>query len=82
MNRIYVSLCFLLAGLIGWSCSNGGQYNDGYIKYEPVTVSDFDRQILLKNIAEMDKRYDLEGRMITKVIKDWNYHTDAIRNFS
>ena len=78
MNRIYVSLCFLLAGLIGWSCSNGGQYNDGYIKYEPVTVSDFDRQILLKNIAEMDKRYDLEGRMITKVIKDWNYHTDAM----
>ena len=39
---------------------------------------DFDRQILLKNIAEMDKRYDLEGRMITKVIKDWNYHTDAM----
>lgn len=77
MNRIYIFLYFLSIGIVNISCNSNKQYNDGYIKYEPVNISDCDKQILLNNITEMNKLYDPNGKMITQVLKGWNYHTDA-----
>lgn len=78
MNRFFKFIFVLLTGMACFSCNSSKQYNDGYIKYEPVTIPDFDKQILLKNIAEKERSYDPEGKMITQVIKGWNYHTDAV----
>ena len=78
MNSRVLGICFLLVGLMIVSCNSQQSYNDGFIKYEPTRISDFDKKILLQNLQEMDKRYDPEGKMITQEIKGWNYHTDAM----
>lgn len=78
MNSRILGICFLLTGLLAISCNSKQSYNNGFIRYEPVHISDFDKQILRQNLQEMDKEYDPQGKMITKVIKDWNYHTDAM----
>lgn len=63
--------------LLVWACTNK-IYDDGFVKYEPVALSDPDKQILLENLKTMDGKYDPEGKMITKEITAWNYHTDAL----
>ena len=75
MKNIFIYVCLALLGI---SCSDIPKiYNDGFIQYEPTIISKADQAILKKNIAEMDKLYDPEGKMITQVLKGWNYHTDA-----
>lgn len=76
MKQIFLLVCTLFVGIC-FSCTNTGAYEDGFVRYEPFKVSDLDKQILLKNISEMDKLYDPKGKMITQVLKGWNYHTDA-----
>lgn len=73
-----VLICiYILSTSLCMACSSGQSYDDGFVSYEPVSLSDADKQILLKNIQEMDNRYDPQGKMITSEIKGWNYHTDA-----
>ena len=76
-NKIYKYSLLWIALLIS-SCNSIQSYNDGYIQYAPVRISETDKQILLKSIEQMDSRYDPVGKMITTELKGWNYHTDAL----
>ena len=51
--------------------------NDGKIKYSEVSLCDEDRQVLKEFIDEMESRYDQNGKMLTRELSGWNYHTDA-----
>lgn len=77
MTRIFISICILLTGLILSACTDS-RYNDGFIKYEPMKVSDSERPVILKSLESFDKRYDPEGKMLIREISKWNYHTDAM----
>lgn len=78
MKHIHLILSILFSLIIIGFCScSDKQFNDGYIQYEPISLTLADQTILKKNIVEMDKLYDPEGKMITQVLKGWNYHTDA-----
>lgn len=78
MKHIHLILSILFSLIIIGFCScSDKQFNDGYIQYEPISLTLADQAILKKNIVEMDKLYDPEGKMITQVLKGWNYHTDA-----
>lgn len=72
-----ICIWFLCIGLFNTACGNSS-YNDGFIKYEPTELSAADKQIILNNLESLHKKYDPEGRMITKKIDSWNYHTDAM----
>lgn len=75
-SHTFISTCMAL--LLFVSCTtNQSSFNDGFIAYEPISVSEADCQVLLKNISEMDQTYDPNGKMITQVLNGWNYHTDA-----
>ncbi|WP_288360071.1 hypothetical protein [uncultured Bacteroides sp.] len=71
---LFINIITSLFFLVGCQSKT---YNDGFVQYEPIHVSDTDKQILLKYISEMDKLYNPEGKMITQVLEGWNYHTDA-----
>lgn len=77
MRHTLVDVFVLFSVLIGSACTDG-IYNDGFIQYAPVKLSEADKQILLENLKTMDGKYDPEGKMITKEIIAWNYHTDAM----
>lgn len=77
MIRVFINICIFLAGLFNTACS-ADRYNDGFIQYESVKISDQEEQIILKSLESLDKRYDPNGKMITQQIKGWNYHTDAM----
>ena len=75
MNKFIINIGLLL---LIFGCTTGqSSFNDGFIAYEPISVSEADCQVLLKNISEMDQKYDPNGKMITQVLNGWNYHTDA-----
>lgn len=80
MTRIFISIYILLTGLIVSACGDD-IYNDGFIKYEPVKVSDSQRAVILKSLESFDKRYDPDGKMLIREINKWNYHTDAMSGF-
>ncbi len=69
---------FVLFSVLISSAYTSGAYNDGFIQYGPVKLSDADKQVLLDNLKSMDEKYDPAGKMITKEINAWNYHTDAM----
>lgn len=75
MNRICYAV-FLWAMLMMASCANQA-YNDGYITYAPVELTPEEKEILLEKIKANESNYDPEDRMITQVLRGWNYHTDA-----
>lgn len=77
MKHLFYFINIIIIVFLSTSCHEEKLYNDGFIRYEPVNVSDADILVLQKKIAEMDKLYDPEGKMITQVLKGWNYHTDA-----
>lgn len=77
MRSTLVGVFVLFSVLISPAYTSGA-YNDGFIQYGPVKLSDADKQILLDNLKSMDEKYDPAGKMITKEINAWNYHTDAM----
>lgn len=76
MKRKSNAICLLLM-LVVTACAGRKEYNDGYIKYGPLEISQTDKEILLEKIRECDPKYDPEGCMLTQVLNGWNYHTDA-----
>ena len=76
MKRKSNAICLLLM-LVVTACAGRKEYNDGYIKYGPLEISQTDKEILLEKIRECDPKYDTEGCMLTQVLNGWNYHTDA-----
>ena len=59
------------------SCTpNPKVYNDGFITYAPVKLTDEEKQIVDESIAESKKVYDPVEKMITSTIRAWNAHTD------
>jgi hypothetical protein len=41
-------------------------------------LSQRDRELLLKSLQTQDHEYDSSAKMLTKELKGWNYHTDAV----
>lgn len=76
MRWLY-SYIFFFSVLLIWGCKSK-TYNDGFIQYGPVTLTDEDKQLLKESLPTMDEKYDPEGKMITREITAWNYHTDAM----
>lgn len=76
-NRI-IFYGMLLLGLLMCSCNSAQSYNDGFVQYSPFRISEIEKQLLLGNIQSLDQRYDPKGKMITKKLTGWNYHTDAL----
>jgi len=56
---------------------NPASFNDGFIQYGALNLSNTDKQILKDNIKLMDEKYDPSIKMIKKELTGWNYHTDA-----
>lgn len=77
MKHQWFNVFLLCWVLIGTACTSK-TYNDGFIEYGPVSISDADKQILLENLKSMHEKYDPAGKMITREINAWNYHTDAM----
>jgi len=70
----FLTLLFLFVAFFGFAKN----YNDGYIKYSPTKLSKADKTILRNIIENQNKSYDSNGKMLTSVIRAWNYHTDAM----
>ncbi len=68
---------FTLLSMIVYSCK-GDNFNNGYIQYSPLQLSNDDKELILSKIKSQDDSYDPIGKMLTNEIKSWNYHTDAI----
>ena len=52
-------------------------YNDGFITFSPVKLTEEEKQIVRKSVEARNKSYDAEGKMLTTKLSEWNYHTDA-----
>jgi len=52
-------------------------YNDGSFKFEPLKISNADRQNVKSSIEHENKVYDEKAHMLSKKLGGWNYHTDA-----
>lgn len=76
MNKKYNAI-YLLLLLVVTACSGSKEYNDGYIKYAPLEITQADKKVLLEKIRDCESKYDPEGCMLTQVLNGWNYHTDA-----
>lgn len=77
-TKIYILL--LVSIIISFSCSsqkNSGKFKDNFISYEPVNLTENEKQILNESLNSLHERYDPNGKMITKTLTGWNYHTDA-----
>ena len=68
---------FALLSMIVCSC-DGHNFNNGYIQYSPLQLSNDDKELILDKIKSQDDSYDPKGKMLTKEIKSWNYHTDTL----
>jgi hypothetical protein len=78
------SILLIISILISFSCNsdknfkNGsGRYKDDNIIYEQLKLTENEKQILRKHINQIHERYDPEGKMLTRTLSGWNYHTDA-----
>jgi hypothetical protein len=52
-------------------------YSDGFIKYQPVKLTESEKEIIRNSIAGQHAKYDFQAKMLTKVLNGYNYHTDA-----
>lgn len=75
--RKIVYLLIVALGIIFTACSGSKDFNNGFVQYSPVSLSENDKNILKNNIQEFETRYDDSVKMITKRLTGWNYHTDA-----
>jgi rhamnogalacturonyl hydrolase YesR len=65
----------LIAYFILSSCTS--VYNDGYVAYAPVKLTEEEKQTVRRTVEELEERYDPERKMLTSKLNGWNYHTDA-----
>lgn len=71
---LFVSIIFC------FSCGsekNAGTFKDDHIFYEPVNLTENEKQILNESLNDLHERYDPKVKMLTKTLTGWNYHTDA-----
>jgi len=54
------------------------KFSNGYIKYQTVDLNSNEKEIIRKSIAGQHAKYDVQAKMLTKVINGYNYHTDAV----
>ncbi len=81
-----IKIIIILLACISFSFSCGtekrnendfGIFKDENIFYEPVKLTENEKQTLRKHINQLNERYDPEGKMLTRTLSGWNYHTDA-----
>lgn len=77
MKKNVIMFSSVCMAILVMACSSDKGFNDGFIKYEPISISQKDKEILLDYIEKMNPKYDSVGKMITKTLNSWNYHTDA-----
>ncbi len=78
--KINLHILLILGIILNFSCSSekkSGRFQDDYISYEPVNLTENEKQILRESLTDLNKRYDPDGKMLTKTLTGWNYHTDA-----
>lgn len=61
------------------SCAQkpAGVYEDQFIRYEPVKLTEDEKRILGESLEKRHERYDPAEKMLTRTLSGWNYHTDA-----
>lgn len=70
------NLILLLAFLNLASLTSTAQ-EKGYIRYEPVRLTDTEKQTLAEMLQALHQKYDPQEQMLTKELSGYNYHTDA-----
>ena len=70
----------LLIACLLFSCTSKAPkvYNDGFITYAPVSLTDDEKAIIRKSVERQEDRYDPAGKMLVSELNGWNYHTDAL----
>lgn len=72
----YSVLLFIIS-FICLSCASKA-YNDGYVTYSPVKLTEEEKRIVRQSVERNNERYDPKGKMLVQTISAWNYHTDAL----
>jgi hypothetical protein len=78
--KINIYILLIISIVICYSCisdKTSGSYKDDNISYEPVSLTDSEKQILIESLSGLHERYDSNEKMLTKTLTGWNYHTDA-----
>ncbi len=76
MQRLSIT-SFLLT-FVALSYAFSQTYQDAHIRYEPVSLTAADKQILAESLEEQHNKYDPAEKMITSILKNYfQYHTDA-----
>jgi hypothetical protein len=79
--KTYLYFFILFSVVLFYSCLSGktsGSYKDDNISYEPVNLTEAEKQILRESLAGLHERYDPDGKMLTRTLTGYNYHTDAL----
>ncbi len=78
--KINIYILLVISIVLSCSCNsekNPGIFKDDNITYEPVSLTENEKQILSESLAGLHERYDPNGKMLTKTLTGYNYHTDA-----
>jgi hypothetical protein len=67
----------LSCGTVKKSNQGLGSYQDEYIIFEPISLTENEKQILRNHVNQLHERYDPEAKMLTRTLTGYNYHTDA-----
>ncbi|NJN25863.1 MAG: hypothetical protein HC819_07800 [Cyclobacteriaceae bacterium] len=52
-------------------------YNDGFIQYHPVKLTDEQKLTLSQELSEKGSNYDEDEKMLATTINSWQYHIDS-----
>jgi hypothetical protein len=74
---VFLSAIISCSSIESESLSVQDSFSDGIIKYQAVRLTDNEKEIIRKSIADQHSKYDVQEKMLTKVINGYNYHTDA-----
>ncbi len=77
MNRKLIFIVIALSVAPAFLVAQTGSFDNGLIRYSPVLLGEQDKQILRDWLDKMHPLYSPEGKMITKQLNGYNYHTDA-----
>jgi len=71
-------IVLLIVPFLFFSCTSTSKvYNDGYITYAPLKLTDEEKQIVRQSVERQNEQYHPEGKMLVRELNGWNYHTDA-----
>lgn len=77
MNRTVILLFACVLSAKSPAKSQTAPHPEGIIRYQEVTLSEDEKQILEKSLSERHTRYDADAKMLTRTLDGYNYHTDA-----